>query len=299
MINNNNNGNIIPVVSYHNANISKHIILYENKGRSGIYRLNNLITNKSYIGSSISLSKRFSNYYSLAFLNRKVEKGSSAIYSALLKYSYSNFGLDILEYCEISELIPKEQYYIDLFKPKYNILKVAGSRLGTKHTEATKKLLSNAFRGRIFSEDSLDKMRLAAKLRVGKKTSFFGKTHTIDTIAKISLRKSMFVKILDVSTDIVKTFRGNLEAANYLDMGESTLRRYKKKGKLFKNKYLIFNSKDVKQNFVLLRGYGLTGKTIISHVIFLGSIPSFSNDIYIYIITAREAQLVEQNTEAI
>jgi len=38
--------------------------------------------------------------------------GSSAIYSALLKYGYSNFSLDILEYCEIDALIEREQYYI-------------------------------------------------------------------------------------------------------------------------------------------------------------------------------------------
>jgi group I intron endonuclease len=96
----------------------------------------------------------------------------------LLKYGYSNFSLDIFEYCELNQLIVKEQYFIDMLKPKYNILKIAGSRLGTKHSEATKQLLSNVFKGRVFSEDSLEKMRVAAKLRVGKK-SFFGKTHTV------------------------------------------------------------------------------------------------------------------------
>lgn len=32
----------------------------------------------------------------------------------------------------------REQYYIDLFKPEYNICKIAGSTLGYKHLEATK-----------------------------------------------------------------------------------------------------------------------------------------------------------------
>jgi len=31
-------------------------------------------------------------------------------------------------------LIEREQYYIDLLNPEYNILKIAGSRLGVKHT---------------------------------------------------------------------------------------------------------------------------------------------------------------------
>ena len=204
-----------------------------------------MITGKSYVGSSTSLSKRFYNYYSIAFLNRVVENRSSAIYSALLKYGYSNFSLDILEYCELSQLIVKEQYYIDILEPKYNILKIAGSRLGTKHSESTKQLLRNAFKGRLFSEDSLDKMRVAAKLRVGKKTSFFGKMHSIETITKISMTKFSSIKVIDITTNSTKIFRGNLEAAKFLDMGESTLRRYKKRGKLYKNKYLIYNNSDV------------------------------------------------------
>jgi len=243
--NNNNNGNTVPVISYYNVDISKNIILKDNKRKSGIYRWNNLIRGKSYIGSSVSLSGRFNNYYSLTFLNRKVEIGSSAIYSALLKYGYSNFSLDILEYCEPSQLIAKEQYYIDLLEPEYNILKTAGSWLGAKHSESTKQLLSNVFKGRVFSEDSLDKMRVAARLRVGNKTSFFGKTHSIETITKISMTKFSLVKVIDINTNTTKVFKGNLEAAKFLDMGESTLRRYKKRGKLYKNKYLICNSSGV------------------------------------------------------
>jgi group I intron endonuclease len=146
----------------------------------------------------------------------------------------------------LNTLILREQYYIDILKPEYNILKVAGSRLGAKHSESTKQLLSNAFKGHVFSEYSLDKMRLAAKSRVGNKTSFYGKTHIIETIAKIPLKKFSLIKVIDTNTNTIKVFRGNLEAANYLDMGESTLRRYKRSGKLFKSRYYIgnYNIKD-------------------------------------------------------
>lgn len=46
--------------------------------------------------------------------------------------------MEILEYCEPSDVISREQYYIDLLKPDYNILQVAGSSLGYKHTEESK-----------------------------------------------------------------------------------------------------------------------------------------------------------------
>jgi len=85
---------------YDNAFLNKYEILKENRNKSGIYKLNCLISDKSYVGSSVSLSNRFRFYYSVSSLKRVVSKESSAIYSAILKYGYKNFSLDILEYCE-------------------------------------------------------------------------------------------------------------------------------------------------------------------------------------------------------
>lgn len=235
MINNNynynNNVNIIPVVSYSNADTDKSTVYKENKNKSGIYCWNNLITNKIYIGSSISLGNRFSNYYSLAYLKRKVIKGSSIIYNSLLKYGHSNFSIDILEYCEPSVLIEREQYYIDILKPEYNILKNAGSRLGSKQSEETRQLISNALKNRIFSDKSKEKMKISVKLGLGTKSSFFGITPTIETINRISLTKSLSVKIMNIETNTEKYFSNNAEAAKYLEIGVSTLRKYKKKVK--------------------------------------------------------------------
>jgi group I intron endonuclease len=69
-------------------------------------------------------------YFSIYFLESEIKKGAShrsMINSALLKYGYSNFTLEILEYCDSSEVVTREQYYLDLFKPEYNILSTAGS----------------------------------------------------------------------------------------------------------------------------------------------------------------------------
>jgi len=52
----------------------------------------------------------------------------------LVKYGYSNFRLKILEYCAPEDVLAREQYYIDLIKPEYNILSLAGSSLGYKHS---------------------------------------------------------------------------------------------------------------------------------------------------------------------
>lgn len=82
------------------------------------------------------------NYFSIYFLESTLKKGRSLINSALLKNGYSNFTLEILEYCEPSETISREQYYLDLLKPEYNILLTAGSPLGYKHNDETKAKMS-------------------------------------------------------------------------------------------------------------------------------------------------------------
>lgn len=60
------------------------------------------------------------------------------IYKSLLKNGYSNFSLEILEYCAPEKCIKREQHYLNLLKPEYNILNTAGSLLGFKHSNETK-----------------------------------------------------------------------------------------------------------------------------------------------------------------
>jgi group I intron endonuclease len=76
-------------------------------------------------------------YFNTSYLIKKtlIEKSKSLIYNSILKNGYSNFTLDILEYCTADYCIDKEQYYINLLKPEYNLLAKAGSWLGYKHTE--------------------------------------------------------------------------------------------------------------------------------------------------------------------
>ena len=130
---------LTPIVVYINADQDKLKILKENAGKSGVYRWVNKDTGKCYIGSSVNLPRRFSCYYSIKFLMKK----RSFIKNALLKYGYAKFSLEILEYCEPTKCSEKEQYYMDLVKSEYNILKTAGSLLGYKHFEETIKKISD------------------------------------------------------------------------------------------------------------------------------------------------------------
>ena len=126
-------------------------ILNENKGKSGIYMLTNKITKKIYIGQSKDLSNRFKNYFNLSYLK---SQASLIISRAIAKYGYSEFSLTILEYCDKSDLLTREQFYFDKLNPQYNILKIAGSSLNSKHSEYTKARISKSLKGVYVKEKS-------------------------------------------------------------------------------------------------------------------------------------------------
>lgn len=97
---------------------------------------------KSYVGSGVDLSKRLYYYCSKKHLEAQLKVGKSKISSSILKNGLSEFLLEILEYCEPEKCIEREQYYIDLLEPEYNILASAGSCLGLLHSDETKKRMS-------------------------------------------------------------------------------------------------------------------------------------------------------------
>lgn len=233
-----NNNNIIPIVTY-NASRDKSIIYTENKNKSGIYRWNNLVNNKNYIGSSKCLASRLSIYYSKKAMLNKLSTRRSIIYSALLKHGYDNFSLDILEYCEIDVLVEREQYYLDILKPKYNILKAANSRLGSLHSLETKALMSlklkginNPSFGKTLSQEVRMKISESNKafwLKVKFKREI--KPKTPETLSKMSLRThGVSVKVFDISNNLVKTFPTMTSAAKHFGLSINTISRIENKG---------------------------------------------------------------------
>jgi len=156
---------IISVVFYANGGDLEKVIKKENRGKSGIYRWKNLITGESYIGSSVQLSKRFSQYFSFEFINRC--RGFSRIHRALLKYGYANFSVEILEYCEPDKLLEREKYYFELLQPEYNICSEPGSpMLGRKHSEESRAKMSAVALGRQISEEHKEKISLSMPNRI-------------------------------------------------------------------------------------------------------------------------------------
>ena len=140
---------------------------------------------------------------------------------ALLKYGYSKFRLDILEYCKPSELIAREQYYIDLINPKYNILRVAGSSLGHRHTKATLAKLI----GRELSSEHITKLR---EHLVNHNASEEQRIKARARMKIMNKKKGIEVEVLDTETKEITKYSSMREAADVIGCPHITLMRAEK-----------------------------------------------------------------------
>lgn len=133
------------VLYYKNVKQDKKKIYNELRGKSGVYLFINNITKDLYIGSSLTLTKRMTRHF--YYVNSdKLTK--IIITKAMRKYKLENFSLGILEFCPSDIIIctDLEQKWIDYYKPNYNVLKIAGSISGFRHTIDTIKKLKELFK---------------------------------------------------------------------------------------------------------------------------------------------------------
>lgn len=97
----------------------------------GIYKITNLINQKSYIGQSINIYSRWQDEKFRAF-NPQSSEYNKTLSRAFRKYGLENFSFEILEECEQNLLNEKEMYYITLFDSYFNgYNETTGSTLGT------------------------------------------------------------------------------------------------------------------------------------------------------------------------
>lgn len=112
---------------------------------SGIYCILNHKNNKLYIGSSINLKNR---WYDHKKTLKKNKHHSSKLQNSWNKHGGEYFHFYVIEYCDVGNLITKEQKWLDMTlcyidTYGYNVLSKAYSQLGYKHTEETKQKMKD------------------------------------------------------------------------------------------------------------------------------------------------------------
>lgn len=80
----------------------------------GIYKITNNINEKSYIGQSVNIAKRWVAHK--AAINKKNEHTYDyPLYRAFRKYGVDNFSFEVLEECSHEQLDEKEKYWISYY----------------------------------------------------------------------------------------------------------------------------------------------------------------------------------------
>ena len=80
----------------------------------GIDKIPNKINNKSYIGQSIDIERRWKSHRTEPF-NPNAEQYNTIFYKAIRKYGIENFVFEVLEECNQDQLNEKEQYWIEYY----------------------------------------------------------------------------------------------------------------------------------------------------------------------------------------
>ena len=162
----------------------------------GIYKITNKKNGKIYIGQSWDVERRWKEHKWNAKRGAK-----SHLYDAMRKYKIKNFDFEQIFVCfpdviQQEELDALEQHYIDAYdsmnpRKGYNN-KEAGR--GGKHSEESKRKLSEANKGKKLSEETRKKMSEAHKGNTYHK----GYKHSEETKRKIS--EAISKKVLCTTT---------------------------------------------------------------------------------------------------
>lgn len=130
---------------------------------SGIYKIENTINRKSYVGSSNNIMRRWS-FHKWGLTNGKH-------HSQKMQRAWDKYGELVFEFCVLElvvsndDLLTYEQKWLDSLQPAYNILNIAGGNGRRPCSEETKRKISAANKGRIKSDESIQKHAAALRGR--------------------------------------------------------------------------------------------------------------------------------------
>ena len=94
-----------------------------------------------YVGSSVNILTRVKKHL------RQLAEGkhhSAKLQNHVNKYGRQDLMFILIEECSIPELLQREQFYINLYQPYFNINPTAGSRLGARHSILSKLAIGKA-----------------------------------------------------------------------------------------------------------------------------------------------------------
>lgn len=179
----------------------------------GIYKITSP-SNRIYIGQSINIDRRFSQYRRLDNSVRTSPK----LFRSLKKYGYEKHIFEVIETCDVDVINERERYWQEFYDANSpnNLNCLLTSTLekkqtGLKLSEDHKKQISKVHKGKVYSEETRQKIRLARAKQV----------ITQEHKDKISLNSGSARLVLNTSNGIY--YRSAKEAAESINMKSNSL----------------------------------------------------------------------------
>jgi group I intron endonuclease len=127
----------------------------------GIYMIRNTATDMLYIGSSAG-KFGIQGRWDMHRIDLRCGKHSNPrLQASWNKHGEDVFVFMVIESADPSQLIEREQYWIDRYRSEgaklYNMLPVAGSRLGVPTSDEAKRKLSDSLKGRPITDETIRK----------------------------------------------------------------------------------------------------------------------------------------------
>ena len=174
------------------------------KNKPGIYIITNKDSEKFYVGSTNNLHLRQRQHFNDL---RNNTHHCRYLQNAYNKYGEMNFIFSILEFTRLSELLVREQWYLDYFEASnlYNICITAGSQLGIKRSKETGEKISKALTGKKLSPHHCASIGKASKGRkMSKQTREILNQARQRGVSQIDMKTGMVIKVWESTTIAAK-----------------------------------------------------------------------------------------------
>ena len=120
----------------------------------GIYKIENKINNKCYIGQSVNIHKRWTKHKN-TFNNPKYKQYNYPLYRAMRKYGIDNFDFEIIECCSKEDLSKRESFWMKYYHScdkHFGYNQTIDTQQHTHYTKLDDNRLQNIFYLLLFSK---------------------------------------------------------------------------------------------------------------------------------------------------